>query len=627
MPPKPNTPGQSGGEQTNDPSYGQSAEPTRPAGLELVDYNAPALKVKITVNPELELTLSRTNEILEVKALNADAEGLLAGMDLVGQPYESGIVSILEEAKEQEYLKDLSKVSVTVEELSDGAWTLITEETLTQPIEDYQQNSGVIFSCRLTPAGESLDIEELTVLETARTEGIFVTVYGDAAGNDKLHIYENDDGTRTEGYFISDTEEIWINYYSDGSYQYSYNEGLVSQGYGEYPDGRRYTFVEYRVLVDGLTQPVWYEKTYSDGSAEEYFYENSEWIRTAFTNADGSTWETFYENGTMVSEVWKNADGSTQETFYENGKPVRDVITTADGLTQETLYENGQPVRMVITTADGSTQEMFYENGQPVLNEGTTADGGTFEQTFYPNGNLKTYTESREGTYVEQHYDENGLMISLFQRDPDGTEYDWDYENGEAVGYTVTYPDGSTQIMSFGDGSAAGTNPDGSTYELTHYPNGNLKTNTTTWPNGDYSKQTYYENGNWETTIEFREGSYTETYYDENGMLTSSFRREPDGTEYEYGYQNGSLKTSIITWSNGDYEHYTYYENGVFATQIGQSDGNYFENHYDENGRITSSFERHSDGAEYDWDYENGEAVGYTVTYPDGSSEYHSYAP
>lgn len=443
---EPNAPGQSGGAPT---------EPTRPAEVEMVDYNAPALKVKITINPELELTLSRTNEILEVKALNADAETLLAGMELVGQSYDSGIATILEEAKEQEYLKDLSKVTIAVEELSEGAWTIATEEQLKKPVEDYQQNSGVIFSCRLNPAGESLDIDGLMVIDTSCTTGVSVTVYGDASGNAKMMVYENDDGTRTENYIISDTEEIWINYYPDGSYQYSYCDGLVTQGYLEYPDGSGFTFVEYRELTDGLTQPIWYQKSYFDGSAEEYFYENSEWVRIVYTNADGST----------------------QEEFYENGECVRTVYTDANGT---------------------------------VTGESSNADG-----------------------------------------------------------------------------IATGTNSDGSTYEITEYPNGNIKTSNTTWPNGDYWNQTYYENGNLETDIQLCEGRYVEQRYDETGLLKFYCQRDPDGVESKYDYENGKAVSYTATYPDGDYESHTYYESGVIAIQIGQIDGNYFENYYDEKGNLT----------------------------------------
>lgn len=424
-PTKPNTPGQSGGEQTNDPTSGQSGEPTRPAEVEMVDFNAPALNVKITINPELELTLSRTNEILDVKALNADAESLLASLDLVGQLYERGIVTILEEAKEQKYLKDVSKVTITAEELSDGAWTIITGELLTKPIEDYQQHSGIVFSCRLTPAGESLDIDELKVIETSRNGDVFVTVYGDAAGNAQMMIYESDDGTRQEVYMISDTEEIGIHYYPDGSYRYGHNDGLVDQGYWIYPDGSGFTYVGYMELVDGLLQTVWYQRIYFDGSAEEYFYEDSEFARTIFTDADGTTWEAFYENGTIVSEVWKDADGNILEESGGNGDSAG-------------------------SNSDGSTfEQTFYPNGNLKTYNTTWPNGDYSKQNYYENGNVETYTESREGRYVEGYYDENGLMVSLFQREPDGTEYDWDYENGEAVGYTVTYPDGSSEYHSY----------------------------------------------------------------------------------------------------------------------------------------------------------------------------------
>jgi hypothetical protein len=483
-------------------------------------------------------------------------------MDLVGQLYDSGIVTILEQAKEQKYLKNVSKVSITVEELSEGAWTIATGECLTKPIENYQQNSGIVFSCRLTPAGDSLDIDELKVIDTSRSGGVFVTVYGDAAGNAKMMVYESDDGTRQEVYMISDTEEIGISYFPDGSYRYGHNDGLVNQGYWIYPDGSRSTYVEYRELVDGLTQPVWYQETHSDGSAEEYFYENSEFARTIFTDADGSTWEAFYENGTIVSEVWKDADGNILDEFGDTG------ATGATGASSG-------------TNPDGSTfEQTLYPSGSMKTYDITWPDGDFQKLTYYENGNTATVISFEDGRYQEYYYDENGLLTSAFSRDPDGTEHESVYENGT------------------------------------------LKASLTTFPNGDYEHCTNYENGSWKSCISFREGVYEEVYYDIAGRLTSSFRRDPDGREFESIYENGVSKSDFVTWPNGNYEQYTYHENGSVYSYIAFRDGTYVENYHDENGHLTSVFQRDPDGTEYDWDYENGKPVGYTVTYPDGSTEY-----
>ena len=74
-------------------------EELRPAGILRPDE--PALKLTISINPQLELTLSNSYMILDAKALNEDAEALLAEIDIIGQPYEDGIVAVLGQAKDE----------------------------------------------------------------------------------------------------------------------------------------------------------------------------------------------------------------------------------------------------------------------------------------------------------------------------------------------------------------------------------------------------------------------------------------------------------------------------------------------------------------------------------------------
>ena len=130
------------------PSENPATEPgelVRP-DVKVMAFDAPALVVRVTVNPDLELALNHANVILEAKPLNEDAETLLAELDVEGQPYNSGIVTILEEAKNQGFLTDSAKVSISVREEDGGGWTSASQILLNTPVENFRAGTGMSFS-------------------------------------------------------------------------------------------------------------------------------------------------------------------------------------------------------------------------------------------------------------------------------------------------------------------------------------------------------------------------------------------------------------------------------------------------------------------------------------------------
>lgn len=521
--------------QPNTP--GQSAEPTRPTDVEMVDYEARALTVKISINPEFSLGLTRDNEIVSAEALNADAEKLLEGLDLVGQFYDLGIKQILTEAENQGFLKQGAEVTFSVQESAPGAVTMATLDILTIPVKNYREDLRVDLEYEYGVNNIVIDFDKLKVDRTESNSGPYwfdnytVTVYKDILGNHRMSDFVYEDGTHQVIYF-DDEERIVTIRYADGSFRYEHWAGDNCTGYSLDTEGKRSTFMtvgnwELFIEYDGTTTETFYEgaqanrhrvrsvTTYLDGSTRECLYENENVVKDIYVEADGSSYGSsyYYENGDLVREITRHSDGTTDETqfFYENGEMARLLVTHSDGTTQERFYENEQIVRAVTTTVDGTTWEDFYEDGQHVRAVIVNADGSTQEQF---------------------------------------------YENEQLVRTVFTNADGSTWEESYGDGLSTGTNSDGSTFEQTHYPNGYIKTYDITWPNGDYSKQTYYENGNVETYIEFREGRYVEGYYDKNGLMVSLFQREPNGTEYDWDYENGEAVGYTVTYPDGATEYF-----------------------------------------------------------------------
>ena len=586
-------------------------EELRPAGILRPDE--PALKLTISINPELELTLSNSYMILDAKALNEDAKALLADVDIVGQPYEDAIVAILDQAKEEDYLKKDITVNVSVEEIADGGQSVVTKEILNKPITQYQQTSGVSFKCQVKTSGDAFNPNSLTLAsETDMGDGQLLQEYVDSSGVERKHVQLYPDGTVVTQYFPKGlTDPLKMTYtctkeFPDGTYEYFTEDVGKTNGYIVYPNGSRQTYIIHQKPTAGDWLSIYSYYAYSDGSTSESFYDGKgNWYYSISTYPDGSRTESspngaiiyhpdgtttqdqyIYENDQLVGEIEIQPDGSkiVTEYSYENDMLVWRKATYEDGSTWETFYENNEIVRQVQTLANGAVYEFTNEN------QYFTPPGGSLEVTRYPNGKdktvnttwangdysyftyrengnllsvIKSFTIDGISIYEELNYDENGVLTSHFQREQDGRESTMYYE-GEKMTLSVS------------------KDLDGSTVRTTYYDNG------------------------WKETEEWNmaDGGYQKTTYDRNGERTSYFQRNSDGTECRDTYHNnGVLKESKTTWTDGSYQR----------------------SEYDRSGNQVSCYRREADGTEYVYDYKNGVEVGFTVTYPDGTSKYHAY--
>ena len=606
---EPSQPGKQNGPHV--PIDPERLEELRPAGILRPDE--PALKLTISINPELELTLSSSYMILDAKALNEDAEALLAEINVVGQPYEDGIVAILDQAKEEDYLKKDITVNISVEEIADGGQSVVTKEILNKPITDYQQTSGVSFKCQVKTSGGAFNPNSLILAsETDMGDGQLLQEYVDSSGVVRKHVQLYPDGTVVTQYFPKGlTDPLKMTYtctkeFPDGTYEYFTEDVGKTNGYIVYPNGSRQTYIIHQKPTAGDWLSIYSYYAYSDGSTSESFYDGKgNWYYSISTYPDGRRTESspngsityhpdgtttqdqyIYENDQLVGKIEIQPDGSkiVTEYSYENDMLVWSKATYDDGSTWETFYENNEIVRQVQTLANGAVYEFTNEN------QYFTPPGGSLEVTRYPNGKdktvnttwpngdysyftyrengnllsvIKSFTIDGISIYEELNYDENGVLTSHFQREQDGRESTWYYEGEKMIASVSKDLEGSTV------------------------------------------RTTYYDNG-WKETEEWNmaDGEYRKYTYDPSGVTTSYFQRDPDGLEYSMTFHdNGAVKESEITWTDGGYER----------------------SGYDRSGNQVSRYRREADGTEYVYDYKNGVEVGFTVTYPDGRSEYHAY--
>lgn len=77
-------------------------------------YMLPQVLISIDVNPSIELSLNRLDRVVETKALNPEAEAILAQATIKHQRYDQALTALLAAEEMAGYLQDDSEVVLTV---------------------------------------------------------------------------------------------------------------------------------------------------------------------------------------------------------------------------------------------------------------------------------------------------------------------------------------------------------------------------------------------------------------------------------------------------------------------------------------------------------------------------------
>ena len=93
--------------------------------------------LRMSINPDVELTLSRTERVLDAEALNADGAALLEGMDFSGMDAAEAAGALVAKSISDGYLYEGGQVTVSVDGGSDGWRREAEDETLTALEERY----------------------------------------------------------------------------------------------------------------------------------------------------------------------------------------------------------------------------------------------------------------------------------------------------------------------------------------------------------------------------------------------------------------------------------------------------------------------------------------------------------
>ncbi len=115
--------------------------------------------LRIQINPDVELTLSRTDRVLELEGLNADGQILIEGYDYGGKDREDVTEELVERAIDLGYLSDGETVSITVTS-ADADWQTREEQAAR---EDLEERYGETIVIQIGPTDEEPPVTEVVI--------------------------------------------------------------------------------------------------------------------------------------------------------------------------------------------------------------------------------------------------------------------------------------------------------------------------------------------------------------------------------------------------------------------------------------------------------------------------------
>lgn len=98
----------------------------------------------IRINPEVEMTVSRTERVLELDGRNADGDQLISGYDYSGKSREIVTRDLIQRAMEMGYLSNGDSVSISIDS-SDAEWKQNEEEGVRTQMEEEYGTQVVIY--------------------------------------------------------------------------------------------------------------------------------------------------------------------------------------------------------------------------------------------------------------------------------------------------------------------------------------------------------------------------------------------------------------------------------------------------------------------------------------------------
>ena len=175
--------------------------------------------LRIQINPDVEMTVSRTDRVLDLEGLNADGEDLIEEYDYQGKDRETAANELVERAIDMGYLSDGETVSITVSS-TDADWQA-REETQVRAQLEARYGETIVIRLGSDPAPEvtppQADPPEVVIPVTPPATAEDATDYGDTDygpnADGATDYADTDHGPYTDG--VTDYED-WDEGSDDG---------------------------------------------------------------------------------------------------------------------------------------------------------------------------------------------------------------------------------------------------------------------------------------------------------------------------------------------------------------------------------------------------------------------------
>ena len=186
--------------------------------------------LRIQINPDVELTLSRTDRVLELEGLNEDGQVLIEGYDYGGKDREDVTEELVERAIDMGYLSGGETVSITVTS-ADADWQAREEQAAR---EDLEERYGETIVIQIGPADEEPPATEV-VIPVTPPEPEPTPEPSPEQADPPVVPDDTDYGPNADG--VTDYEDTDYGPYSDGVTDYEPpDDGPYSDGVTDYED-------------------------------------------------------------------------------------------------------------------------------------------------------------------------------------------------------------------------------------------------------------------------------------------------------------------------------------------------------------------------------------------------------
>ena len=368
--------------------------PTNGDGTQQSAVQDAVCSVMIKINPQFEVVLNDECFIVQINYLNEDAQQAFSDVNVLSDPFDEGVLKLLNTLYSKGYIKDNS-VRIT--------WAM-------QDVENTEFDSSIIVNDFEKVIAEFSDKNNISV-------SVSMTDFNDFA----LQI-EQQTGQ-------------WVD--------------IID---GIEPEDEWESLDNITIERDASGNIVKYIETDTEGN-QSIYNAQKQLIRQLLKTENGYMEINYDENGQIIEnddrqtvDEWELADNITIERDSD-GNVLRYIETDSRG-SKVTYNAQKQRVYAWICLDDGHAEIYYDENGQIATHTSFGNDGSVTEIYYYPSGNRKqTHTVFPNDEFLDIYYSESGIQTQRVSRInlPDGAyQVDYDTNADSITEYQYVYsPDGT----------------------------------------------------------------------------------------------------------------------------------------------------------------------------------------